>query len=112
MSSTWKLSVNIETGAARANARMTSQALKLGFRKNQESYPALRRVIAQSMRRGRTASWAIVTARVSLIFKDGVIAAPRGRIQFDFILKGARYRPSIKRPLRKRTCAERASTLK
>lgn len=31
-------------------------------------------------------------------FTGGVIAAPRGRIQFDFILDGIRYRPSIKRP--------------
>ena len=28
----------------------------------------------------------------------GVVAAPRGRIQFDFRLNGTRYRPSIKRP--------------
>ena len=28
----------------------------------------------------------------------GVVAAPRGRIQFDFILDGVRYRPTIKRP--------------
>jgi len=27
-----------------------------------------------------------------------VVAAPRGRIRFDFILDGIRYRPSIKRP--------------
>jgi hypothetical protein len=31
-------------------------------------------------------------------FTGGVTAAPRGRIQFDFILDGTRYRPSIKRP--------------
>ena len=31
-------------------------------------------------------------------FTGGVSAAPRGRIQFDFILDGIRYRPSIKRP--------------
>ena len=31
-------------------------------------------------------------------FTGGVVAAPRGRIQFDFIFKGTRYRPSIKRP--------------
>ena len=31
-------------------------------------------------------------------FTGGVVAAPRGRIQFDFILNAIRYRPSIKRP--------------
>lgn len=31
-------------------------------------------------------------------FTGGVVAAPRGRIQFDFVLDGIRYRPSIKRP--------------
>lgn len=31
-------------------------------------------------------------------FTGGVVAAPHGRIQFDFILDGIRYRPSIKRP--------------
>lgn len=31
-------------------------------------------------------------------FTGGVVAAPRGRIQFDFILDGVRYRPTIKRP--------------
>jgi len=31
-------------------------------------------------------------------FTGGVVAAPRGRIQFDFIYNGVRYRPSIKRP--------------
>jgi hypothetical protein len=31
-------------------------------------------------------------------FTGGVVAAPRGRIQFDFIFNGTRYRPSIKRP--------------
>lgn len=31
-------------------------------------------------------------------FTGGVVAAPRGRIQFDFILGGVRYRPTIKRP--------------
>jgi integrase len=31
-------------------------------------------------------------------FTGGVIAAPRGRIQFDFIFNGIRYRPTIKRP--------------
>jgi len=31
-------------------------------------------------------------------FTGGVVAAPRGRIQFNFILDGIRYRPSIKRP--------------
>ena len=31
-------------------------------------------------------------------FTGGVVAAPRGRIQFDFIHNGVRYRPSIKRP--------------
>jgi integrase len=30
-------------------------------------------------------------------FTGGVFAAPRGRIQFDFIFNGIRYRPSIKR---------------
>lgn len=31
-------------------------------------------------------------------FTGGVVAAPRGTIQFDFVLDGIRYRPSIKRP--------------
>lgn len=31
-------------------------------------------------------------------FTGGVVAAPRGRIQFDFVHNGTRYRPSIKRP--------------
>jgi len=31
-------------------------------------------------------------------FTGGVAAAPRGKIQFDFIVNGIRYRPSIKRP--------------
>ncbi len=31
-------------------------------------------------------------------FTDGVVAAPRGRIQFDFMFEGVRYRPSIRRP--------------
>jgi integrase len=31
-------------------------------------------------------------------FTGGVVAAPRGRIQFDFTFNGIRYRPSIKRP--------------
>jgi integrase len=31
-------------------------------------------------------------------FTGGVVAAPRGRIRFDFILNGVRYRPTIKRP--------------
>ncbi len=31
-------------------------------------------------------------------FTGGVVAAPRGRIQFDFMLEGVRYRPSIRRP--------------
>ena len=31
-------------------------------------------------------------------FTGGVVAASRGRIQFDFIFNGTRYRPSIKRP--------------
>jgi len=31
-------------------------------------------------------------------FTGGVVAASRGRIQFDFILDGVRYRPTIKRP--------------
>jgi hypothetical protein len=31
-------------------------------------------------------------------FTGGVVAASRGRIQFDFVLDGIRYRPSIKRP--------------
>jgi Arm DNA-binding domain len=34
----------------------------------------------------------------SKCFTGGVVAAPRGRIQFDFILNGIRYRPSIRRP--------------
>jgi integrase len=31
-------------------------------------------------------------------FTGGVVAASRGRIQFDFVFNGTRYRPSIKRP--------------
>jgi integrase len=31
-------------------------------------------------------------------FTGAVVAAPRGRIQFDFTFNGIRYRPSIKRP--------------
>src|SRR5882757_3537118 len=31
-------------------------------------------------------------------FTGGVVAAPRGRIQFDFTVNGIRYRPSIRRP--------------
>jgi hypothetical protein len=31
-------------------------------------------------------------------FTGGVVAASHGRIQFDFIFNGIRYRPSIKRP--------------
>ncbi len=31
-------------------------------------------------------------------FTGGVVAAPRGRIQFDFVIEGTRYHPSIKRP--------------
>jgi hypothetical protein len=31
-------------------------------------------------------------------FTGGIVAAPRGRIPFDFIHNGVRYRPSIKRP--------------
>jgi hypothetical protein len=31
-------------------------------------------------------------------FTGGVVAAPRGRIQFDFMFEGIRYRPSIRRP--------------
>ena len=31
-------------------------------------------------------------------FTGGVVAAPRGRIQFDFRVDGIRYRPTIKRP--------------
>jgi integrase len=31
-------------------------------------------------------------------FTGGVVAAPRGRIQFDFTFNGIRYRPSIERP--------------
>lgn len=31
-------------------------------------------------------------------FTGGVVAAPSGRIQFDFTFNGIRYRPSIKRP--------------
>src|SRR4051812_18692441 len=31
-------------------------------------------------------------------FTGGVVAAPRGRIQFDFSFNGIRYRPSIRRP--------------
>jgi integrase len=31
-------------------------------------------------------------------FTGGVVAASRGRVQFDFIYEGVRYRPSIRRP--------------
>lgn len=31
-------------------------------------------------------------------FTGGVVAAPHGRIQFDFMFDGIRYRPSIRRP--------------
>jgi hypothetical protein len=31
-------------------------------------------------------------------FAGGVVAAPHGRIQFDFTFEGVRYRPSIQRP--------------
>jgi hypothetical protein len=31
-------------------------------------------------------------------FTGGVVAASRGRIQFDFRIDGVRYRPTIKRP--------------
>src|ERR1700743_3381537 len=31
-------------------------------------------------------------------FTGGVMAASRGRIQFDFLFEGVRYRPSIRRP--------------
>src|SRR3954469_22943406 len=31
-------------------------------------------------------------------FTGAVVAAPRGRIQFDFTFNGIRYRPSIRRP--------------
>jgi len=31
-------------------------------------------------------------------FTGGVVAAPHGRIQFDFMFEGVRYRPSIRRP--------------
>ncbi len=31
-------------------------------------------------------------------FTDGVVAMPGGRIQFDFVFEGKRYRPSIRRP--------------
>ena len=31
-------------------------------------------------------------------FTGGVIAASRGRIRFDFVFEGVRYRPSIQRP--------------
>jgi integrase len=34
----------------------------------------------------------------SMWFTGGVIAAPHGRIQFDFTFEGVRYRPSIQRP--------------
>jgi integrase len=31
-------------------------------------------------------------------FTGGVVAAPRGRIMFDFMLDGVRYRPTLRRP--------------
>src|SRR5580693_7039836 len=31
-------------------------------------------------------------------FTGGVVALSRGRIQFDFMFEGVRYRPSIRRP--------------
>ena len=48
-------------------------------------------------------------------FTGGVVAAPRGRIQFDFRLDGVRYRPSIKRPPSEsnlRRARERLETIK
>jgi integrase len=31
-------------------------------------------------------------------YTGGVSAAPRSRIQFDFMLEGIRYRPTLRRP--------------
>jgi hypothetical protein len=31
-------------------------------------------------------------------FTGGIVAVPRGRIQFDFMFEGVRYRPSLRRP--------------
>jgi hypothetical protein len=31
-------------------------------------------------------------------FTGGVVALSRGRIQFDFMFEGTRYRPSLRRP--------------
>jgi integrase len=48
-------------------------------------------------------------------FTGGVAAGPRGTIQFDFIFNGARYRPSIKRPLSEanlRRARERLESIK
>ena len=48
-------------------------------------------------------------------FTGGVVAAPSGRIQFDFIIDGVRYRPSIKRPPSEgnlRRARERLQTIK
>jgi hypothetical protein len=42
-------------------------------------------------------------------FTGGVVAAPRGRIQFDFIFNSIRYRPSIKRLPQKPTFVELAN---
>jgi hypothetical protein len=39
-------------------------------------------------------------------FTGGVVAAGRGRIRFDFILDGIRYRPTIKRPPSEANCVE------
>jgi hypothetical protein len=42
-------------------------------------------------------------------FTGGIVAAPRGRIQFDFIHNGVRYRPSISALLRKPISDERGN---
>jgi hypothetical protein len=45
-------------------------------------------------------------------FAGGVVAAPHGRIQFDFTFEGVRYRPSIQRPpSEKPICAARTVRL-
>jgi hypothetical protein len=48
-------------------------------------------------------------------FTGGIAAAPRGRIQFDFVFEGTRYRPIITRPPSKanlRRARERLEVIK
>jgi hypothetical protein len=45
-------------------------------------------------------------------FTGGVVAASHGRIQFDFVFDGTRYRPSIKRLPQRPTFVEPESASK